>query len=457
MSSASHSSTPILAEGLGKCYQLGQDGGTTGLLGERLEAILRKPARVLARTPGSDDVRSGARESFWALRDASFEIRPGEAVGLVGRNGAGKTTLLKLISRIARPTEGTVTTRGRLSTLLEVGTGFHPELTGRENVFLNGSILGMRRREIHSKFEEILEFSGIGRFIETPVKRYSSGMFVRLAFAVAACLDTDIMLIDEVLAVGDGEFQKKCLGAMREVAGQGRTVVFVSHNLNAVQRLCSRAFLIEGGSIVRDGRPSLVVAEYLDRVGLEQSGGIAAIPDDAPRFGTAEVKMRHVMMSDSKGHPAASTYLGDPLVFDITFEVLRRVESAAFELGICSVEGDRICTVQSIDRERPTTLLEPGIYTIRTKVDLTLLPGEYTVDVGVHTIAGITIDWVERLLRFTALNESSTGSDHYRWPAVRGYVRPESEWSPLLRADAPAAPPVTILPPQSGRSVLPRA
>ena len=232
-----------------------------------------------------------------------------------------------------------------------------------------------------------------------------------------------------MLAVGDAEFQRKCIGEMRSVLAEGgRSVIFVSHNLNAVQRLCTRALLIEGGRVLRDGRPSDIVAEYLDRVGLEQSSGCAIIPDDAPRFGTGEVRTRRLVMADRAGNPVTSTYLDRPLVFDITFQVLEPVSAAAFEIGICGPEGERICTAQSIDEERPPEMLLPGVHTMRTIVDVTLLPNEYTVDVGVHTIDGITIDWLERVLRFTALNESATGGDHYRWPAVRGYVRPRSQW-----------------------------
>jgi lipopolysaccharide transport system ATP-binding protein len=424
-----------VAEGVSKRYTLGQAGGNSGLLVERLEAAVRRPARALGLARGSTSAAPGVgRDSFWALNGVSFEFHPGEAVGLVGRNGAGKTTLLKLISRITRPTTGRVTTFGRLSTLLEVGTGFHPELTGRENVFLNGSILGMRRREIAQRFDAIVEFAGVERFIDTPVKRYSSGMYVRLAFAVAAHLDPDIMLIDEVLAVGDGEFQKRSLGAMREVAGRGRTVIFVSHNLSAVQRLCTRALLIDEGRLVRDGQPSTIVAEYLDRVGLEQSSGAAVIPDHAPRFGTGEVKIRQVVMVGADERPTSSVYLGAPIVADLTFEVLNAVPDATFEIGICSSDGTRICTAQTIDRDRPPRALTPGVHVIRSRLDVSLLPGEYTLDVGLHTIGGTTIDWIERILRFTGLNEAASGGDHYRWAGVRGFVRPASEWSAVMPA-----------------------
>jgi lipopolysaccharide transport system ATP-binding protein len=204
-----------------------------------------------------------ASEDFWALRDVSFEVKRGEVVGIIGRNGAGKSTLLKILSRITEPTEGRVKILGRVASLLEVGTGFHPELTGRENIFVNGAILGMSRAEIQKKFDEIVDFSGVERFLDTPVKRYSSGMHVRLAFAVAAHLEPEILIIDEVLAVGDGEFQKRCLGKMNEVARSGRTVLFVSHNMLAARNLCSRVIVLASGRVLDDGAPAKSTVTYL--------------------------------------------------------------------------------------------------------------------------------------------------------------------------------------------------
>ena len=406
-------SVAIRAEGLGKEYRLGQTEAR-GLLVDRLAGVVSR--------------RTAAPESFWALRDVDFDVPEGESLGLVGRNGAGKTTLLKLISRITRPTAGRVVTRGQVATLLEVGTGFHTELTGRENIFLGGSILGMKRRDIERRFDEIVEFSGVERFIDTPVKRYSSGMQVRLAFSVAAHLEPDILLVDEVLAVGDGEFQRKCLGTMRDISSEGRTVVFVSHNLHAVQRLCDRALLINSGRVVMDDRPGPVVAGYSSMVGLGRTGA-ADVADGAPRFGTGEVRIRRMEMLDGRGNVADATYIDEPIGFRITFEVLETVPEAAFEIGITSIDGGRLVTVQSIDGDRPATALEPGVHEVTAWVDLTLLPNEYTVDVSVHTITGITMDWLERVLRFAALNEARAGGDHYRWPKVRGYVRPDSSWS----------------------------
>ena len=244
----------IEADALSKRYRIGQLQAAYGTLRESL-------TRSAKRLTGREHVH-GAKE-IWALKDVSFKVDEGEVLGVIGRNGAGKSTLLKVLTRITTPTAGRAVIRGRVGSLLEVGTGFHPELTGRENIFLNGSILGMKRREIQRKLDEIVDFSGIPKFIDTPVKRYSSGMYVRLAFSVAAHLEPEILLVDEVLAVGDAEFQQRCLGRMEDLSGTGRTVLFVSHNMQAVNQLCDRAILLEGGGLALDGAPSEVITRYL--------------------------------------------------------------------------------------------------------------------------------------------------------------------------------------------------
>jgi ABC-type polysaccharide/polyol phosphate transport system ATPase subunit len=256
----------IRAEGLGKSYIIGHDTEREPYVA--LRDVISRGARGLWRKT-ADLVRGRAlvagdlTEEFWALRDVSFEVKEGEVLGIIGRNGAGKSTLLKVLSRITDPTEGRVIIKGRVASLLEIGTGFHPELTGRENIYLNGAILGMARAEIRKKFDEIVEFAGVERFLDTPVKRYSSGMYVRLAFSVAAHLEPEILVVDEVLAVGDAEFQRKCLGKMRDVACHGRTVLFVSHNLEAIERLCGACVLLEKGRVVRMGPVSSAVQAYL--------------------------------------------------------------------------------------------------------------------------------------------------------------------------------------------------
>ena len=283
--------TAITVEGLAKRYRIGELQSAYGTLRESLVSGARRLAR-LDHTPHY--------EELWALKDVSFELQQGDVLGVVGRNGAGKSTLLKILTRITTPTCGRATIHGRVGSLLEVGTGFHPELTGRENVFLNGSVLGMKRKEIARKFPDIVEFSGVERFIDTPVKRYSSGMSVRLAFAVAAHLEPEVLLIDEVLAVGDAEFQRRCLGRMEDLSESGRTVIFVSHQMQAVSQLCDRALQLEDGQIVNDGPASDVVAQYLQSVG---GGGserywpdLATAPGDEqrpPAFGARRARGRH--------------------------------------------------------------------------------------------------------------------------------------------------------------------
>jgi len=364
-------------------------------------------------------------------------------VGVIGRNGAGKSTLLKILSRITPPTKGRALVRGRVGTLLEVGTGFHPELTGRENIFLNGAILGMRRREIGAKYREIVEFAGVDRFLETPVKRYSSGMHVRLAFAVAAHLEPEILLVDEVLAVGDAEFQQKCLGKMRDVASHGRTVLFVSHSLGAIRRLCDRAVLLDNGVMVADGAPADVIGTYMERALPDRASGGSDVPPDAQRLGTGEARLRRVGLTNPGGEPLAALHLNQRFRVFATFEASEDIDDAVVEFGISTFGGDRIATIQSIDSEGPLLRFPAGRNQIWAELGTSFLPGEFSVDVGIHRRSGITIDYVPDCIRFTALNAAETGTDHYPWNVVRGYVRPRSTWSAVHDAEV-ASPAVEV-------------
>lgn len=292
---------PIISvEGLGKSYTIRHEGQTR--YKSLREEIFKLPQRLLRRNGQS-------QEEFWALKDVSFDVMPGERVGIIGRNGAGKSTLLKLLSRITEPTTGRITLRGRVASLLEVGTGFHPELSGRENIFLNGAILGMSRAEVRKKFDEIVDFAGVEKFLDTPVKRYSSGMYVRLAFAVAAHLEPEILVVDEVLAVGDAEFQKKCLGKMEEVSkGGGRTVLFVSHNMNAVQALCNRCVLLDGGRIRLDGTDIRQATQHY--LGLNKSDGVQWINPDPETSSLPVVPVRLTVIDDA-GQPLTGSIAND--------------------------------------------------------------------------------------------------------------------------------------------------
>ncbi len=305
----------ILIEDLGKQYVLGERHQTYQTLRETLTRAARNP---FARRGSTDQAREADR--MWALRHVDLEVFEGDAVGVVGANGAGKSTLLKILSRVTEPTEGRATVWGRLGSLLEVGTGFHSELTGRENVFLNGSLLGMKRAEIRRRFDEIVEFAEVGRFLDTPVKHYSSGMRVRLGFAVAAHLDLDVLLVDEVLAVGDAAFQRKCLGKMGDVASAGRTVFLVSHNMTAVNRLCTRALLVRDGRIVLDGRPPNVISSYLEQA-AERGGERRWLDlDEAPGNDNARISAMRVR---SEGAVAATVDIDKETAIDVDFFVRR--------------------------------------------------------------------------------------------------------------------------------------
>jgi lipopolysaccharide transport system ATP-binding protein len=280
-------------------------------------------------------------EEFWALKDVSFEIKQGERVGIIGRNGAGKSTLLKVLSRIVTPTKGRITIDGRIASLLEVGTGFHPELSGRENIYLNGSILGMSKHEINSKFDEIVAFSEVERFLDTPVKRYSSGMYVRLAFAVAAHLEPEILIVDEVLAVGDAEFQKKCLGKMKDVAGQGRTVLFVSHNMAAIQNLCDKAIYLKKGQVQMVGDSKSTINEYL-RSGSEAY--TIEIGDRMDRSGNGDVRFQSITLHDNQGNKVQALQSGSPGKMSLSYNKKTSSALNAFHVsvGIDDEFGQRI-------------------------------------------------------------------------------------------------------------------
>jgi lipopolysaccharide transport system ATP-binding protein len=384
-------------------------------IADGLRSLLRRNGRP---TSGQDTI--------WALKDVSFEVKQGEVVGIIGPNGAGKSTLLKILSRITEPTAGRAELYGSLGSLLEVGTGFHPELSGRENIYLNGAILGMRKSELDRKFDEIVTFAEIEKFIDTPVKYYSSGMYVRLAFAVAAHLEPDILIIDEVLAVGDATFQRKCLGKMSDVAKEGRTVLFVSHNMAAVKLLCGRAILLKPGQRIIEGSVDQVADAYL-RAGAEMLTG--TIPDDAPRVGTGEARIRSVQLTDTEGKRLAHLYLGQPFRVTLTFDVLTDIEDAVIEVSIAALDGTHVAHANTADgEEKPPLHFPRGQYTVSVDIDLVLLPRQYSFIVGMHRSWGFTIDFIERVLDFTVLNGAANGSDRYRWTPVRGYVRPVACW-----------------------------
>jgi lipopolysaccharide transport system ATP-binding protein len=347
----------IRVDDLAKLYRLGERAHC-GSLGERLAGLVRRGG---GKADGADEI--------WALKHVSFAVQPGEVVGIIGRNGAGKSTLLKILSRITEPTKGAIELRGRVSSLLEVGTGFHPELTGRENVYLNGSILGMRKAEIDRKFDRIVDFAGVERFLDTPVKRYSSGMQVRLAFAVAAHLEPEILIVDEVLAVGDAEFQRKCLGKMGEVAGGGRTVLFVSHNMAAVENLCRRAVVLNSGEVAFDGPATQAIVGYLSTLAHDSAAGVGQF-------------LRELSLHDPASmEPVQAIKMGSGFVLRAEFAtpsatcrpkiglVVRRMASGDPVFAVNSEQlgwrpGSRAGSVFSASFEFPSTNLVQGDYAI---------------------------------------------------------------------------------------------
>jgi lipopolysaccharide transport system ATP-binding protein len=420
------SNPAIRVDGLGKRYELGANAGMFRY--PALRDVLSESAANVVRRIREGGVASllSRAETFWALRDVNFEVPRGQVVGVIGRNGAGKSTLLKILSRITRPTSGGADIYGRVGSLLEVGTGFHPDLTGRENIFLNGAILGMRRAEVQRNFDAIVDFSGVERFLDTPVKRYSSGMYVRLAFAVAAHLETEILFVDEVLAVGDAEFQRKCIDKMQHVVRDGRTIMFVSHNMAAIKSLCQRAILFDGGRIALDGPVNDVVDHYLSAGRTAADDG--EIAESAPRTGTGEARLRRAVIATPSTPSASQVFLGEPFSVEMTFEVKQPIRDAIVSVGVSSLDGVRIATVYNVDGNREPWSFEPGLHRVVVDFDMVLLPRRYTLDVALIWSGGNEIDFVQQALDFSALNVSRGGEDSHRWQTVHGYIRPQSRW-----------------------------
>ncbi len=353
----------IAIQGVGKRYKLGQLRSHPTLLTEAVAEWSRRTTRRALRP------RTGANPELWALRDVSFDVPEGQTIGVIGRNGSGKTTLLKVLARITEPTTGRVVIRGQVGSVIDLGTGFNFELTGRENVFLNGAILGMSRGEMRAKFEQIVDFSGVEEFLDTPVKRYSAGMKIRLGFAVAAHLDPDVLLIDEVLAVGDAEFQRKCLGRMAEIGRSGRTVVFVSHDMNAVENLCQRAVWLDRGEIVRDGESSDVAVSYLgNRTTTVSPEWIPPVPVVTP-----DIRCHAIRLLGADGAPRAVFDRSETVHVEFDLDVLRRDERLRVGFDLATPEGHIVYRAFHDDLSPAGRLLEPGRWIVRCTIPENLL------------------------------------------------------------------------------------
>lgn len=356
----------ILAAGVSKHYRLGQSRGDT-MLREALVRLLKKPFHR----------REQAGETIWALNDLSFSVQAGEVVGIIGRNGAGKSTLLKVLSRITYPTSGTVDVQGRIASLLEVGTGFHEELTGRENVYLNGSIMGLKKREIEARIDAIVAFAGVEAFLDTPIKRYSSGMRMRLGFAVAAHLEPDVLLVDEVLAVGDIQFQKKCLDTMRDLRTGGRTVLLVSHNMAAVENLCQRTIWIDSGRVRMDGPTGQVVRAYMSTFAAAGHGA-ADLESIESRTGHGEARFTHLEFLDPQGVPTHYVRSGDHLVVRVHFRVHTVIHDLWVGIEVNTDSGIRLTATNNWATGFHVPSVSPGESYMDLEIDcLTLMPGRY--------------------------------------------------------------------------------
>jgi len=407
---------------LSKQYQIGMDR-TYKRFSESFTNAVCHPFRTIRKTTQQKD-------SFWALKDVNFEVERGEVLGIIGRNGAGKSTLLKVLSRITYPTEGEIVMRGRVGSLLEVGTGFHPELTGRENIYFNGAILGMKKREIDDKFDEIVKFSGVEKFLDTPVKRYSSGMQVRLAFSVAAHLEPEILLVDEVLAVGDAAFQKKCLGKMGEVAKEGRTVLFVSHNMSMIASLCTKGILLEEGVVTKNGSMDKVIDAYLNS-GQEATGQIV-FSKNFP--GDNEAVLRSARILNKDGTPITSADIDEDIFIEMEYELFKDDMRVYPNFHVYDQYGQPVFVTSDSKLDSKCTLkCKAGTYISKCCIPAnTLNSNTYHILFALTSVYPLHVHFVEKDLLFITVNDPIEGilsrPEGYSGP-VPGAIRPVLEWT----------------------------
>ncbi len=431
--------TAIKVEKLSKIYRIGVKDNMHKHLGNEIFDFIKSPIKNFRKYRSLyrfDDINldhfenNNASDIIWALRNLSFKVEQGEVIGIIGANGAGKSTLLKILSRITEPTGGLAEIKGKISSLLEIGTGFHPELTGRENIYLNGTILGMTKKDIDSKFDAIVDFSGVEKYIDTPVKRYSSGMGVRLAFSVAAHLEPDILLIDEVLAVGDFEFQKKCLNKMEDVGKQGRTVLFVSHNMQAITRLCSRAILLENGQIIEDGLSSEVVAKYMTSgTGLTSERTWKSI-SDAP--GKSIARLLAIRVKDENDQVQQHFDIRKPIAIEMEYEVLEPGHVLLPHYNIFNEVGTWVFTTVDTDLKWRGQRRPSGKYVGKAWIPGNLLSeGILYVNPCLFTLEPVTAEFDEKdIISFHVIDSIEGDSARGDWAGpMKGAVRPLLNWT----------------------------
>lgn len=416
----------ITLEDIGKRYQIGREEATYATLREAIVRQSKAPFRRLGKLlKGGAYGASDLDESIWAVRDVTFSVNEGEVVGIIGRNGAGKSTLLKILARITEPTEGRAVINGRVASLLEVGTGFHPELTGRENIFLNGSILGMQRTEIEQNYDEIVNFSGVQKFIDTPVKHYSSGMRVRLAFSVAAHLEPEILLVDEVLSVGDAAFQKKSLGKMGGVAQSGRTVLFVSHNMGAISQMCSRALWIDNGALRMDGDPEKVVSSYLMENSSDREG-IAQWPEGVANPGVAEFEFKSVKILDENETPSSIVDSSRPLWIEMQYTLLTDLPIVQVGVRIHSTQGGMVLDAFDIDDQRFAGARKSGDYVCRCEIPGQLLnSGRYVLSLYASITKVKILAHIQDALVFDVEHSRNIGAHGFGGRKPQGAIHPK--------------------------------